>query len=359
MVRKIGQTTLRQQTRQGSTRCLLCTSSSGLRRYFVGGCYLRPCAVCFFVIVISSRFRRDGTAGIHLIIYVKIINERPKTPCIDFGAMITYSVGRVNIQCFPDFALQHHCGPIAMVDERLKNMPANVQAVLAEFVASAREVFGDNIAAIILYGSAAEGRMRPASDVNLLMVFKQLTAFDLEKIGDSYRHAHQAIKLNAMFIRESELDATANAFAVKFNDIVRRNIVLSGENVLQTINISRAAALQRLNQVLLNLMLRLREKYVLMDAEEERIRQAVISIAGPIRSAALSILLLEGEHHTSPKAALASLTVKLGGSQWAPVLEALSEVREGGELHPDQYDSIIDDILSLLTSMHNYVTAME
>jgi len=53
--------------------------------------------------------------------------------------------------------------------------PANseaVESVLAELVAAARSAFADALVSVVLFGSAAEGRLRPASDVNLLILLK-------------------------------------------------------------------------------------------------------------------------------------------------------------------------------------------
>ncbi|HSO73465.1 MAG TPA: nucleotidyltransferase domain-containing protein [Blastocatellia bacterium] len=54
--------------------------------------------------------------------------------------------------------------------DQLANVPDNVRSSLNDFVESTRSAFADDLRSIVLYGSAAEGRLRNTSDVNLLIV---------------------------------------------------------------------------------------------------------------------------------------------------------------------------------------------
>jgi predicted nucleotidyltransferase len=65
-----------------------------------------------------------------------------------------------------------------MDDQFINSLPPNAGRVLAEFIEQARSAFADDLRAIVLYGSGAEGKLRATSDVNLLLV---LSAFDREK----------------------------------------------------------------------------------------------------------------------------------------------------------------------------------
>jgi predicted nucleotidyltransferase len=49
---------------------------------------------------------------------------------------------------------------------------------LTEFVAQALSIFAGDLRAVVLYGSAAEGKMGATSDVNLVLV---MSSFDQKK----------------------------------------------------------------------------------------------------------------------------------------------------------------------------------
>lgn len=152
-----------------------------------------------------------------------------------------------------------------------------------------------HLVSIVLFGSAAEGRMRPSSDVNLILVTKEFDVSQVNRLREVLRVAYAAIRMNVMFILESEISVASEAFAVKFTDILNRNRILFGSDPFKNMEVSRAATLQRLRQVTVNLMLRLRERYALVSLREEQLVPIIADVAGPIRASAATILGLEGK----------------------------------------------------------------
>ena len=207
--------------------------------------------------------------------------------------------------------------------------------VLIGFIESARKSFGDDLKSVVLYGSGAEGNLRPSSDINLLVL---LSAFDRAKADDlrePLRSAHAAIDLKVMFLLEQELRAAVESFAVKFSDILRRRRVLYGADPFVGISVSRGDSIFRLRQTLLNLTLRMREAYVSRGLREEQLAALIADAAGPLRSCAATLLELEGAPAESPKAALEKVAALLmKGSDWAELNSLISESRQRGPLLP-------------------------
>ena len=198
-----------------------------------------------------------------------------------------------------------------MEGEFITTLPPNVGRVLTGFVEQARSAFANDLRAVVLYGSGAEGKLRATSDVNLLLV---LSAFDqpqADQLREPLRLAQAAIRLRAMFLLESELRPAMEAFAVKFADIMRRRRVLYGDDPFAGISISRGDAIVRLKQTLLNLTLRLREAYIARGLREEQLVAMIADMAGPLRSCAATLLELEGRPAESPKEALQQVAAQL------------------------------------------------
>jgi hypothetical protein len=86
--------------------------------------------------------------------------------------------------------------------------------------------------------------------------------------------------------------------------------------------------------VLLNLILRLREAYVMRGLREEQLALAIADAAGPLRSCAATLLELDGQKETSPKAALEKFVRTSGNSTWIEALQRVSEAREQTILPP-------------------------
>jgi hypothetical protein len=204
-------------------------------------------------------------------------------------------------------------------------LPQPVRGALDGFVAALREAFADDLVSVVLFGSAAEARLRPTSDVNAVVVLAQLDPKRLAAVGDAYRLAHAAVRLSAMFILDTEIDAAAEAFAVKFEDIASRHAVLYGSDPFAALVIPRAAALRRLHQVLLNLTLRLREHLALSSAYPERLAVAAADAVGPLRACAATLLSLEAGANLAPRDALRRIAEETGTKDPLALIEAARE----------------------------------
>jgi predicted nucleotidyltransferase len=210
----------------------------------------------------------------------------------------------------------------------------DLPAGLGVFVEAAIAALGPTLRSIVLFGSAAEGRLRPTSDVNVILVLRAFDIDRMDKLREPLRVAAVAARVAPMFVLETELAAAESAFAVKFTDIGHRRRVLYGDDPFAGLAIPRAATVARLRQVLLNLLLRLRERYVSLSLREDRLALVLANMAGPLRAAAASLLALEGQPHMAPREALAAVAKSEGGETVEAALRLLSQMRETGEAAP-------------------------
>jgi len=206
-------------------------------------------------------------------------------------------------------------------------LPEAVRTALSEFTAAAQQAFADDLLSVVLFGSAAEGRLRATSDVNIVVVLRRVDPKKLEAFGEAYRFAHAAIRLSAMFILENEIGIAKDAFAVKFADIIARHEVLFGPDPFAGLTVSREAALHRLLQVLVNLQLRLREHYALSSPYGEQLARAAADAVGPLRASAATLLWLESGVRDAPRDALRQIAEETGS---IAALTAISQARESG-----------------------------
>lgn len=210
-----------------------------------------------------------------------------------------------------------------------ETLPQNVTSVLTEFVNSAKEAFGSDLRSVVLYGSGAEGKLRPTSDVNVIVVLSAFNQPQADQLREPLRLAQAAINLRAMFLLESELRPATEAFAVKFADIARRRSVLFGDDPFASVSVSRDDAIFRLKQTLLNLTLRMREAYVARSLREEQMSALIADTAGPLRSCASTLLELEGAPAASAKEALEQVSASLpDGPARAEDIQLISEARQ-------------------------------
>jgi len=227
---------------------------------------------------------------------------------------------------------------------KLEGVPKNVATVLSTFVSAASNAYSADLLSVVLYGSAAEGKMTSTSDVNLLIVLRSFSRDMTDRIRNSFLTAQAAINLQAMFLLEDEVSDASQLFAQKFADILRRHKVIFGKDPFSSIKIDRADKIFRLRQILLNLALRHRAAYVARSQRPEQISRMLAEAAGPLRAASATLLELEGSpspdasvaleavaasfQHQGSKAVAALVTARSGGAQPEGSVEVLFQVVE-------------------------------
>jgi predicted nucleotidyltransferase len=90
---------------------------------------------------------------------------------------------------------------------------------------------------LVLFGSAAEGKLRPASDVNLLVVISTFEQSHADRLRQPLRIAESAVQLRPMFLLRDEVAVASRVFAPKFADIIRRRVILFGDDSFASLSI--------------------------------------------------------------------------------------------------------------------------
>jgi predicted nucleotidyltransferase len=216
----------------------------------------------------------------------------------------------------------------------LQGLPPNVATLLSEFLKAAQTAYSSDLVSVVLYGSAAEGRMGPASDVNLLLVVRAHSAEAGARLRDPFLAAEAAIRLRAMFVLESELASVAELFGQKFADIRRRHRVVFGKDVISGIKIPRPAEIFRLRQVLMNLALRLREASIARSGRSTQVSRILADALGPLRASAATLLELEGAKAGDAMAALQSVA-EASAPQSGAVIAQVVAAHAGREMTAD------------------------
>jgi predicted nucleotidyltransferase len=250
--------------------------------------------------------------------------------------------------------------PVAPAGGPLESLEvsADVKRSLGEFVEAACRAFGPELVSVVLYGSAAEGRMRATSDVNLVLVLESFQQAQADALRQPLRTAQAAIGLRAMFLLRSEIAAASEAFAQKLADIRRRRRVLYGEDVFAGLAIPRAAEILDLRQQLLNVTLRMRGFYVLRSLREEQAVRVIADVAGPLRSCAAALLDMEGHPADSPRQALEHFASSLEGPGWADLPARISEAREKGRLSPGSALEVLYRLIELAARLRERAAAV-
>jgi predicted nucleotidyltransferase len=232
-----------------------------------------------------------------------------------------------------------------------------LERVLSDLVEAARVALGEDLRSVVLFGSAAEGRLRATSDVNVIFVLRAFELGRIDGLRAVLRTAQAVLDLRPMFLLSDEIPLATEAFAVKVADVARRRRVLYGDDPFAGVKPSRQAEVVRLRQVLLNLELRLRQRYALDSLREEQAARAVAEATGPLRASAAALLELRGEHFESPKDALVRFAAQRGEGLPELVVR-LSQVREARALPSGTAARTLGELLGLAHELREAAQAL-
>jgi predicted nucleotidyltransferase len=226
-----------------------------------------------------------------------------------------------------------------------------LEGVLSELIDAAKRCFSTDLVLAALFGSAAEDRLRPGSDVNILFVLECFDAVKVDAFRAALRTAHSALRVQAMFLLRAELPVAAELFAVKFNDMRTRHRMLHGPDLLKDLVIDNAELRRRLREDLLNLAIRLRERYVMVSLREEQLVAVIASAAPPLRASAMALLKLRGIEAPSLREALETVVAGIGNAAFSAAVANLSQAREEQRLPPGVAGPMLLAISGLATHL--------
>jgi predicted nucleotidyltransferase len=228
-----------------------------------------------------------------------------------------------------------------------RDLPPDIASTLDEFRARSVEVFGDSLISLLLFGSAAEGRLRATSDVNIVMVFSRLDLDRVKAWRPQVELLVAAIDLQPLILLEDEIAAAAEAFAVKYFDIMHRRRVLHGTDPFAALQISDEALRRRVSQVLLNLAMRLR--HTMLFGHDAGRTHALVDAIGPLRASAVALLELTRQPLKDPREALLSFAGQHGATA---LIEQLQALRASG-------DPLVADSTRLLAELIAFIRAIQ
>lgn len=134
---------------------------------------------------------------------------------------------------------------------------------LEAFLDDLRATHGKNLAAVILYGSAAAGDFVPeASDYNLLIVLNRITPLDLRNAHACLREWSKLGHSVPVYFTVEELETASDVFPIEFHQMQSARKVLFGQDVLADLAISDQNLRHQTEYELRSKLIKLRRAYI-------------------------------------------------------------------------------------------------
>jgi hypothetical protein len=141
-------------------------------------------------------------------------------------------------------------------------LPEDLKSDLNTFCEDIINLIKNDLAAIILYGGTTKEEFdRNNSNINLMIVLKNVNADILDKISPRIQKGVYNLTLAPFIITEHELKSGYNLFPIKFSDIKDHHVLLWGYDYLEDLNISQEFLKRNCQRELKNILLRLNQAY--------------------------------------------------------------------------------------------------
>jgi hypothetical protein len=211
---------------------------------------------------------------------------------------------------------------------------------LSELLARLQEAAGENLQAVVLYGSAADREFHEThSDLNILCLLQSVSGAELAKIQAVgfwwWRKGHPS----PLVFTLEELRHSADVFAVELLDMKRQHRMLWGEDFFARLEVPMSLHRQQVERELRTNVARLRQAFLRSRGRRAELTELMIASASTFATLFRHSLLTLGETPPESRRETADRLASVVGFNPAPfhtVLDLREGKRGAGELDPER-----------------------
>lgn len=228
-----------------------------------------------------------------------------------------------------------------------------MEQVLQRFVGEVQGLYGEDLLAIFLYGSAAAGEHVPGrSDFNVGVVLRKLTPALLRKAAADLRAWHRQGFATPVFFDPEILRDSLDVFPIEFLDMQERHRMLWGPDVLADLSIARGNLRLQCEQELRGKLMKLRQSYVeFARAPDELERILMTAVSSMVVLARTLLRLGAGDPGGGADAVFTRTHVRFGAST-ASLRKAWQvkrgEIRLAGSGLETLYQEVLEEVQGLV-----------
>ncbi|MDT7540481.1 MAG: hypothetical protein QOE33_385 [Acidobacteriota bacterium] len=205
------------------------------------------------------------------------------------------------------------------------------QEAFNHLVGDLRSTHGDNLTAVVLYGSAAAGdHAGDDSDYNLLIALRRITPEDLRLAQAPMREWQRLGHPLPVYFTVEELHDAADVFPIEFHQMRRARVVLHGEDPFTSMEISDENLRHQTEYELRSKLIQLRRLYIPASVSVEKLTALMGDSLTSFATLFAPVLMLHGDLEPPVmKREIVLATARRIGIDGAP-FERIFALRESG-----------------------------
>jgi hypothetical protein len=230
---------------------------------------------------------------------------------------------------------------------------------LDELATALSGVYGDELRAVVLYGSAARSEgMTQRSDHNVLVIVRSLTPAALRASAATVHAWSEAGNPPPLVLTEAEWASSRDIFAIEYADILEQHRVLTGALPDGPAGVDPAHLRHQLEFEAMGKLLRFRQALLACEGDQAR----EIELLAATRSAVLvlfrTLLRVHGERAPASASAVVERAAALAGLDAAPFLDVVAHAAGERAIPHARADAVVEAYHAGLKRLVAHVDAL-
>jgi predicted nucleotidyltransferase len=207
-----------------------------------------------------------------------------------------------------------------------------IKEALGGLVEDLRATHGNNLACVVLYGSAAAGDHNELrSDYNILIALHRITPEDLRQAQAPMREWQRLGHPLPVYFTIEELSDAADVFPIEFHQMANARVVLYGHDPFEFVQLSSANLRHQTEYELRSKLIQLRRLYIPASVSIEKLCDLMNDSLSSFAALFRAVLMLHDQQAPVSKPDCVRATAKLLKLDPTP-FERIFEFRTGGNL---------------------------
>jgi len=191
-------------------------------------------------------------------------------------------------------------------------MKSAIKEALNGLIEDLKATHGDNLASVVLYGSAAAGdHVELRSDYNLLIALNRITPEDLRVAQAPMREWQRLGHPLPVYFTVEELSDAADVFPIEFHQMANARMVLYGKDPFELVELSDANLRHQTEYELRSKLIQLRRLYIPASTSNEKLADLMSESLSSFAALFRAVLLLHGQEAPISKPDCVRATVRL------------------------------------------------
>lgn len=187
-----------------------------------------------------------------------------------------------------------------------------VQEALNSLVDDLRATHGDNLASVVLYGSAAAGdHIELRSDYNLLIALNRITPEDLRQAQAPMREWQRLGHPLPVYFTVEELSDAVDVFPIEFHQMSQARVVLYGRDPFEFLRVSDTELRHQAEYELRSKLIQLRRLYIPASVSIDKLCDLMSDSLASFAALFRAVLILHGKEAPVAKPDCVRATVQL------------------------------------------------